>query len=68
MFLLGCGLADVDDELAEMPDRERMAASQEIRMLTLPGQMGEKFQCMALARDFDRPLRGFSWQDLRHRL
>jgi hypothetical protein len=34
----------------------------------MPGEMGEVFKAMALARDLDEPLRGFSVQDLRHSL
>lgn len=68
MFLFGCGLEEILADQAELPTRERLAVSEEIRMLTLPGEMGEKFQCMALARNVPGELRGFSWQDLRYRL
>lgn len=67
-FLLGCGLADLSAGLAELPARERLQRSREIRLLTMPGEMGEAFQCMALGRGWERPLRGFSLQDLRGRL
>jgi len=68
MFLFGCGLERLQAGLADRPVPEQLAASEEIRMLTLPGEMGEKFQCMALVRDWEEALRGFSWQDLRYRL
>jgi SAM-dependent MidA family methyltransferase len=42
--------------------------AQQIRTLTLPGEMGERFKVMALARNVDAPLRGFALQDLRGRL
>jgi SAM-dependent MidA family methyltransferase len=68
MFLVGCGLSDWLEDLAARPAEERLRLANEIRQLTLPGAMGEKFQVMALARDIDRPLRGFSQLDLSHRL
>ena len=65
LFLLASGLAD------QLPTDEMSPGSTlgaEARRLTLPGEMGERFQVMALAREFDRPLSGFSLRDLRHRL
>jgi len=49
-------------------DVDRLAITQAIKTLTLPGEMGERFQVMALGKGYDRPLRGFSHQDLSHRL
>jgi SAM-dependent MidA family methyltransferase len=40
----------------------------EARQLLLPGEMGEAFKVMALARNFPAPLAGFAVQDLRHLL
>jgi SAM-dependent MidA family methyltransferase len=44
----------------------------QVRRLTLPGEMGERFQVMALSRGLDEDLcddlRGFSLTDLRYRL
>jgi SAM-dependent MidA family methyltransferase len=58
-FLLGLGI--------ESLVRDVRQASQ-ARQLLMPGEMGEVFKAMALARDLDEPLRGFSVQDLRHSL
>jgi SAM-dependent MidA family methyltransferase len=33
-------------------------------VLTLPGEMGEKFKVLALTANHDHPLRGFSVRDL----
>jgi SAM-dependent MidA family methyltransferase len=33
-------------------------------LLTLPGEMGERFKVIGLAKGFDRPLSGFSVRDL----
>lgn len=68
MFLIGCGLEDILYELEKLDDHTRLKRAEEIRRLTLPGEMGEKFQVMALTRNMDIELRGFSMQDLRRRL
>jgi SAM-dependent MidA family methyltransferase len=39
-----------------------------VMVLTLPGEMGERFKAIALARDCDVPLIGFATRDLRHTL
>jgi SAM-dependent MidA family methyltransferase len=43
-----------------------------VRRLTLPAEMGERFQVMALSRGLDENisenLKGFSYSDLRHSL
>ena len=68
MFLLGCGLDSIVLELEQLPDRERLEQAGEVRQLTLPAAMGEKFQVMALSRGIGDTLRGFEMLDLRHRL
>jgi SAM-dependent MidA family methyltransferase len=35
-----------------------------VQLLTLPGEMGERFRVMALTRDYAAPLRGFLGRDL----
>ena len=56
-FLLSLGLPDVLAEATD--DQQRLKLSSEIKRLTLPGEMGEKFKVLALARDYDQPLSGF---------
>jgi SAM-dependent MidA family methyltransferase len=68
MFLLGSGLDEEMADMAERPVEEQMRLAAEARQLTLPTEMGEKFQVMALTRDLDLPLRGFDDFDQRHRL
>jgi SAM-dependent MidA family methyltransferase len=58
-FLLGLGIESLVRDLRQ---------SSEARQLLLPGEMGEAFKAIALARNVDAPLRGFSVQDLRHLL
>ena len=68
MFLLACGLDRIlaGRNLKGADDGPELSA--QARQLTLPGMMGEKFQVMGLGRGLERPLRGFSLQDLRYRL
>lgn len=40
----------------------------QIKLLTLPGEMGDRFQALALTRDLAKPLRGFAFHDERDRL
>ena len=68
MFLFGSGLEQALQELEQMPDRKRLEQASQVRQLTMPGIMGEKFQVMALSRNLDIELRGFGLLDLRHRL
>jgi SAM-dependent MidA family methyltransferase len=65
-FLLASGI----DKLIETApdDVERARRASEARQLLMPGEMGEAFKVMALARGFSEPLRGFSLQDLRDSL
>ena len=68
MFLLGCGLGDLHDAEVSEDAAEQLLLSQQIKTLTLPSEMGERFKVMCLTRDYDEPLMGFSLQDLRNRL
>lgn len=67
-FLLASGLDEIGASLADLPAVERMQLAQQIRRLTLPGEMGEKFKAIALTRGLDIPLTGFSLRDDRGRL
>lgn len=68
MFLLASGLEAQLAKLASLPDRQRLARAAEVRELTVPSAMGEKFQVMALGRDLDLNLHGFELLDLSHQL
>lgn len=65
-FLLGNGIEPMITEPSDAAGRTRLAG--EARRLLLPGEMGESFKVMALCRNLRRPLRGFSFQDLRKSL
>ncbi|MFK8075093.1 MAG: class I SAM-dependent methyltransferase [Granulosicoccus sp.] len=69
-FLLDNGLlALMEEQLQELSgEADRVALSKVVKTLTLPGEMGERFQVMALGKNFDEPLQGFQTQDLSYRL
>jgi SAM-dependent MidA family methyltransferase len=56
-YLLANGLTELFEEGAAEGDRERIALAQEVRCLTLPGEMGERFKVMVFARGVDVPNR-----------
>jgi SAM-dependent MidA family methyltransferase len=67
-FLLGAGMSEEIERLAGQPAQERDAATRAASRLLLPGEMGEAFKVMALARGVSEPLAGFTVRDLRHTL
>lgn len=64
-FLFGNDLQGEYERLDTDDSRERAKLAHEIRQLTLPGEMGERFKVMALSKQYDQSLRGFAWQDSR---
>lgn len=72
MFLLACGLDEILAGFESLSEQERIKMNNQVRHLTLPGEMGERFQVMALSRGVDEEfyddLLGFSLSDLRYRL
>jgi SAM-dependent MidA family methyltransferase len=67
-FLLGCGLDRLLQEATFGGGERALALASQVKQLTLPGLMGERFKVMGLGRKLERPLQGFSLQDLRHLL
>lgn len=63
-FLMGAGIEHYLADIAEREIAERMHLARQAMMLTLPGEMGEKFKVIALAANHDHALRGFSVRDL----
>ena len=49
-FLMGGGLEIEMQNFTEMPLKQQIELSGQIKTLTLPGEMGENFKCMALGR------------------
>ncbi|MBK1691332.1 class I SAM-dependent methyltransferase [Ectothiorhodospira mobilis] len=67
-FLMGAGLESVLAARASEDPGEQVALAAQVRMLTLPSEMGERFQVMALGRGMSVPLDGFTGRDLSRRL
>ncbi|MCC7410528.1 MAG: SAM-dependent methyltransferase [Gammaproteobacteria bacterium] len=68
-FLLGCGLTGVLETLAERSPRDYLAHAAGAKQLVLPGEMGERFQVLALGRGLtDYTPCGFAVRDRRARL
>lgn len=67
-FLMGNALDELFQEALGEDTLAQLSLAQQVKTLTLPGQMGERFQVMALGKGVEGPLRGFALRDLRHRL
>ena len=67
-FLFGCGLEKLLAEVDPQDTVRYLELVRQVKLLTLPGEMGERFKAIALARGVDIPLRGFSVFDERGRL
>jgi len=66
-FLLGNGLGDRLDAAQALPERERHRLVTAAKRLTLPGEMGERFQLMGFERGVDFS-GAFAMGDLSRRL
>ncbi len=62
-FLLGAGLDEVLADFAEMPTAAQLRLSAEIKLLTLPTEMGENFKCLGLMRGALEPPAAFGRAD-----
>lgn len=63
-FLIGAGIEQFMADIASRPVTERVQLARQAMVLTLPGEMGERFKVIGLAANYDHPLRGFSVRDL----
>jgi SAM-dependent MidA family methyltransferase len=68
-FLIANGLAsEAGAALAQADEREHLQTTQQIKRLTLPDAMGEKFNVIGFSRGLEARLSGFELQDLSRRL
>ncbi len=67
-FLLANGLSELHASQVTDDVQQQVKLSQQIKTLTLPSEMGDRFKVMALTKNYDEPLTGFSMLDLRNRL
>ncbi|MBT8109016.1 MAG: SAM-dependent methyltransferase [Gammaproteobacteria bacterium] len=62
-FLLGAGLDDYLADFVQMPTGAQLRLSAEIKLLTLPTEMGENFKCLGLLRGALKPPAAFGRAD-----
>ena len=67
-FLLANGLSELHASQVTDDVQQQIKLSQQIKTLTLPSEMGDRFKVMALTKNYAEPLQGFSMLDLRNRL
>ena len=67
-FLIGCGLAELAASAQNGAGHPDPAVSGQVKRLTLPGEMGERFKAIAFTRDFTEPLMGFQFIDQQDKL
>jgi SAM-dependent MidA family methyltransferase len=67
-FLFGCGLENLLADMATLDIKSQTETAQQVRKLTMPEEMGERFKIIALTKDCDPTLVGFSIMDQRARL
>jgi SAM-dependent MidA family methyltransferase len=63
-FLIGCGIEQFIAGLADADLSQRVQLARQAMLLTLPGEMGERFKVIGLTTNYDHPLRGFAIRDL----
>ncbi len=67
-FLLATGIDGCFEGLDSADVAGRLQRAQEVKMLTLPSQMGERFKVLALSRGLELEPVGFALRDFRDRL
>ncbi len=67
-FLIGCGLEIMLAKSDPNDVGAHMDLVQQIKRLTLPTEMGERFKVLGLTKNLQQPMLGFSARDQRERL
>jgi len=67
-FLFGCGLESLVADMNSLDIKLQTKLAQQVRTLTMPEEMGERFKIMALTKKYDLSLECFSIMDQRVRL
>ena len=62
-FLLAGGLAELAAPVLQAGGRAALELSAEVKTLTLPGEMGERFRFIGFGRGVDRPPSGLTARD-----
>lgn len=67
-FLMGGGLEAEMQEFGSLSLEQQLALSQQVKTLTLPGEMGERFKCLALCKGSLATPTAFDFADRAHTL
>ena len=65
-FLIGGGLEDELAGISESPIADQLELSRQVKLLTLPGEMGEHFKCIGLSRGKIAGVEAFGAADRAH--
>ncbi|HEX7719900.1 MAG TPA: SAM-dependent methyltransferase, partial [Woeseiaceae bacterium] len=65
-FMLNGGLSEELEDFDRLPTASQIDLSRQVKILTLPDEMGENFKCMGLARGDMPPLSSFASMDRTH--
>lgn len=68
MFLASSGLEQVFINALNTHPEQPYALAQQVRLLSLPSEMGDRFKVIALGKDYHSALLGFQLDDRRYRL
>jgi len=67
-FLINCGLADIVEEISCENKIQHLKTVQQMKTLSLPGEMGERFKVLGLSKGLNDNVPGFEMRDLRYSL
>lgn len=67
-FLIDAGLPEMLEDPSRLDERGRLTQADQVKKLTLPGEMGERFQFMLMGRNLPGDLPGMNGPDYRYRL
>ena len=67
-FLISGGMQEELTDFTDMSERQQIQLSRELKLLTLPSEMGESFKCLGLSRGKLQKASAFSGADRAHRL
>ncbi len=67
-FLLGAGIDKLFLQCVGDNEQKQMEFSQQLKRLTLPSEMGERFKVLGINRHFDHSFSAFNFKDLTYKL
>ncbi|MFQ6005765.1 MAG: class I SAM-dependent methyltransferase [Woeseia sp.] len=67
-FLINGGLEEELADIADLPVADQLELSRQVKLLTLPGEMGENFKCIGLTRRESIGISAFDSSDRAHTL